>query len=263
MLDFFEMKGLPFTREIEPQHLFSSASQKEANARLEYAVQHRQFCLLTGEAGMGKSTSIRSLVHQLDPTRHPYLYLCDSSLTPKLFYREVLQHFGIKPAFRSTDARRQFQSLMLDLYENEKKVSVLILDEAHYFSETMLQELRYILNFKEDSLSPLALILVGQPSLRHLLRIKLLEAVDQRIQMRYQMNGLTEKETQAYIHHQLKVVETPHEIFSEEAVQAIYQFSQGIPRKINTLCSQSLMDALIQGHKIVGESHIQRAINEF
>ncbi|WP_010632789.1 ATP-binding protein [Sporolactobacillus vineae] len=133
MLDFFEMKGIPFTREIDPQHLFSSATQKEANARLEYAVQHRQFCLLTGEAGMGKSTSIRSLVHQLDPIHHPYLYLCDSSLTPKLFYREVLQHFGIKPAFRSTDARRQFQSLMLDLYENEKKVPVLILDEAHYF----------------------------------------------------------------------------------------------------------------------------------
>jgi type II secretory pathway predicted ATPase ExeA len=96
------------------------------------------------------------------------------------------------------------------------------------------------LNFKEDSMSPLSLIVVGQPSLRNLLKVKQLEAIEQRIQMRYQMSGLTEKETIDYIRHQLKVVETPHEIFSEEAIQAIYNFSQGIPRKINTLCSQSL-----------------------
>ena len=54
----------------------------------------------------------------------------------------------------------------------------------------------------------------------------------------------------------------PHEIFSEEAIQAIYQFSQGIPREINTLCSQALLDAFIQENKIVGESHVHRAINE-
>jgi len=76
------------------------------------------------------------------------------------------------------------------------------------------------------------------------------------------MSGLTEKKTNDYIHHQLKVTETPHEIFSEEAIREIYNFSQGIPRKINTLCSQSLLDAFTQGNKIVGESHIHRVINE-
>lgn len=262
MLDFFEMKNVPFTREIAPDDLFSSSNHKEAAARLEYAAQHRHFCLLTGEAGTGKSTAIRSLVYQLDPIHYHYLYICDSSLTPKLFYREVLQNFGIQPAFRSTDVKRQYQSLMLDMYENEKRKIVLVLDEAHHFSDSMLQELRFILNFKEDSMSPLSLIVVGQPSLRNLLKVKHLEAIDQRIQMRYQMSGLSEKETANYIRHQLKVAGTPHEIFSEEAIQAIYNFSQGIPRKVNTLCSQSLLDVFIQGNKIVGEAHIHRVINE-
>ncbi|KWZ85258.1 ExeA family protein [Heyndrickxia coagulans] len=262
MLDFFEMKGVPFTRENAPDVLFASSSHKEAAARLEYAVQHRQFCLLTGEAGMGKSTAIRSLVHHLDPIHYHYLYICDSSLTPKLFYREVLQNFGIQPAFRSNDVKRQYQSLMLDIYENEKKQIVIVLDEAHHFSDSMLQELRFILNFREDSMSPLTLIVAGQPSLRNLLKVKHLEAIDQRIQMRYQMSSLTERETADYIGHHLRVVETPHEIFSEEAIQAIYNFSQGVPRKVNTLCSQSLLDAFIQGNKVVGESHIHRVINE-
>ncbi len=127
---------------------------------------------------------------------------------------------------------------------------------------TFPQELRFILNFKEDSMSPISLVVVGQPSLRNLLKVKELEAIDQRIQMRYQMSSLTEKETNDYIRHPLKMVETPHEIFSKEAVQVIYNFSQGEPRKINTLCSQSLIDAFIQGNKIVGASHIHRVMNE-
>lgn len=262
MLEFFGMKDVPFTREISPSQLFIASSHKEATARLEYTTRHRQFCLLTGEAGMGKSTAVRALIHSLDPIHYRYLYICDSALTSKLFYREVLQDFGIQPAFRSTDVKRQYQSLMLDIYENEKKIPVVILDEAHHFSESMLQELRFILNFKEDSMSPLSLIIVGQPSLRNQLKSKHLEAIDQRIQMKYQISGLTEKETSDYIRHQLNVAETTQVIFSEEAIQAIFNFTHGVPRKINTLCSQSLLDAFIQGNKIVGPSHIHRVIND-
>jgi type II secretory pathway predicted ATPase ExeA len=262
MIDFFDMKGVPFTREVDPRQLFDSSSHKEASARLEYAVQNRQFCLLTGDAGLGKSTAIRALVQQLDPVHYRYLYMSDSGMTPKLFYREVLQHFGIQPAFRAPEAKRQYQALMLDMYENEKKIPVIIMDEAHHFSESMLQELRFILNFREDSMSPLSLIIVGQQSLRNQLKVRHMEAIEQRIQMRYQMVALTEKETASYIHHQLKAVEAPNEMFSEEALQAIYQYSKGIPRKINTFCSSSLIDARLQGNKIVGKSHVDRVMNE-
>jgi type II secretory pathway predicted ATPase ExeA len=262
MLAFFGMKSVPFTREIDPDQHFLSASFTEATARLEYTVQHRQVCLLTGEAGMGKTTIVRSFIRKLDTMKYHYEYICDSSLTPKLLYREILERFGLEAAFRPTQVKRQYQTLMLDLYEQDKKTPVIVLDEAHRLSETMLQELRFLLNFREDSMSPLALILVGQPSLRNQLKVKQLDAIDQRIQMRYQVSGLMEKEAHSYIRHQIQMSGAPHEIFSEEAIQAIYQFSQGIPRKINTLCSQALLDAFIQENKIVGESHVHRAINE-
>jgi type II secretory pathway predicted ATPase ExeA len=262
MLEFFGMQGVPFTREIDPKQCFVSLSHKEATARLEFTVQHRQVCLLTGDAGMGKTTVVRALLRQLDTVGYRYEYICDSSLTPKLFYREILDRFGISASSRPTELKRQYQSLLLDMYEQDKKISVIVLDEAHRFSETMLQEIRFLLNFREDSVSPLALILVGQPSLRTQLKVRHLDAIDQRIQMRYQVMGLTEKETEQYIQHQVKMVGTPQEIFSEEAIRAVYNFSQGVPRKINTLCSQALLDAFIQGNKIVGEAHIHRAINE-
>src|SRR5690606_18561062 len=102
MLNFFGMAQAPFTREIAPEQLFQSAGHKEALARLEYAVQERQACMLTGEAGMGKTTMVRSFAKQLDPTRTHYEYICDSALTPKLFYREVLERFGLNGATRPT-----------------------------------------------------------------------------------------------------------------------------------------------------------------
>jgi type II secretory pathway predicted ATPase ExeA len=262
MLTFFGMSTVPFTREIDPSQLFESASHIEATARLKYTVENRQVCLLTGEAGMGKTTIVRSFIQQMDQVKFHYEYICDSSLTPRLFYREILDRFGLPAATRPTEAKRQYQTLMLDLYEQDKKIPVIVIDESHRLSEGMLQELRFLLNFRADSMSPLALILVGQPSLRNQLKVKHMDAIDQRIQMRYQVGGLTEQETNKYIGHQVKIVGTDQEIFSEEAIKGIYHFSQGIPRKINTLCSQAMLDAYIQGTKIVGESHIHRAINE-
>jgi len=262
MLDFFGMKLVPFTREIDTNQCFISLSHKEAKARLEYTVKNRLVFLLTGEPGMGKTTIVRSLLHKLDTMHYRYEYICDSSLTPKLFYREVLERFGLPCSTRPTEMKRQYRALMLDMYEQDKKVPVIVLDEAHRFSETMLEEIRFLLNFKEDSMSPLALVLIGQTTLRNQLKVRHLEAIDQRIQVRYQMGALGEKETEDFIRHQEKISKTPNDIFSGEAIQSIYNYTQGVPRKINTLASQALLDAYIQGEKIVGEAHVNRVINE-
>lgn len=262
MLAYFGMHSVPFTREIDSKQCFVSASHKEATARLEFAVENRHACMITGEAGMGKTTVVRSLLRQLETIRYHYEYICDSSLTPKLFYREILDRFGVPTATRSTEIKRQYQTLLLDMYEQDKKTSVIVLDEAHRFSEPMLQEIRFILNFREDSMSPMALILVGQPSLRTLLKVRHMEAIDQRIQVRYQIASLTEQETQSYIQHHVKIAGAGEEIFSEEAIHEVYNFSQGVPRKVNTLCSQAMLDAYIQGNKIVEQAHVLRAMNE-
>jgi type II secretory pathway predicted ATPase ExeA len=262
MLTFFGMHSVPFSREIDPKQCFTSASHKEATARLEFAVENRHVCMITGEAGMGKTTVVRSLLRQLESARYHYEYICDSSLTPKLFYREILDRFGVPAATRSLEVKRQYQALLLDMYEQDKKTPIIVLDEAHRFSEAMLQEIRFLLNFREDSMSPLALILVGQPSLRTLLKVRHMDAIDQRIQVRYQIGGMTEQETSLYVKHHVQIAGAVQELFSEEAIREVYNFSQGVPRKVNTLCSQAMLDAYIQGTKIVGETHVQRAMNE-
>ncbi|GGD77774.1 hypothetical protein GCM10010911_39690 [Paenibacillus nasutitermitis] len=87
---------------------------------IEYAVQERQACMLTGEAGMGKTTMVRAFAKQLESSLTHYEYICDSALTPKLFYREVLERLGMNGASRRTVLKRQYQTCLLDLYEQDK-----------------------------------------------------------------------------------------------------------------------------------------------
>ncbi|CAM4413246.1 ATP-binding protein [Paenibacillus alkaliterrae] len=167
MLSFFGLKDMPFTREIDAKNCYASNAYQEALARLEFAVQHRHACMVTGEAGTGKTTAVRSLLRGLETTRYRYEYICDSGLSPKLFYREVLDRFGVSPAIRSTEAKRQYQALMLNLYEQDKKIPIIVLDEAHRFSEGMLQELRFLLNYPQ--------LLVIRKFWRYPVRIRVLD----------------------------------------------------------------------------------------
>jgi general secretion pathway protein A len=88
---------------LRVRFLFVASCHTEAAARLKYTVRHRHFCLFTGEDRMRKSTAVRALGHQLDPIHYRYLYICNSAMTPKLCEQ---------PAFRSTDVKCQYQSLM-------------------------------------------------------------------------------------------------------------------------------------------------------
>ncbi|WP_080833094.1 ExeA family protein [Cohnella massiliensis] len=157
---FFGWERVPFTREIETRHLHRSKRFEECVARMQYMVMTRSIGCVTGEIGCGKSTAVRYLKDQLDPNKYRFIYLSDANLKPRDFYRELLHHFGLPPKFLRSEAKRQFQHLVWDLYENQQKVAVIVVDEANLVSGDMLQEIRFLTNFGMDSISPLALLLI-------------------------------------------------------------------------------------------------------
>ena len=206
---YFGLTEAPFTKYVPAANLFHSQAWQELSARLDHIVKNRALGVITGEVGAGKSTAVRALSSRLDPIRYPFIYIADSGLGPRGFYREVLSQFGVTPAFYQRDARRQFDRVLMDAYENQGKQPVLIIDQAHLLSASMLAEVRFLTNFQFDSLSPFALILVGQPELRATLRLRAFEPVRQRISVRYHLGGLEEQETRAYIEHVLTVEGDP------------------------------------------------------
>jgi general secretion pathway protein A len=263
LTEHFGFKALPFSKEVSSTSLYVTPSHQELQARLQFVIRQRAFGLITGDVGSGKSSAVRALHDVLDPSVNPFLYIADSSLTPKSFYREVLEQLGLQVPFHARQIRRRYEEAILEGYRRDGRQPVLVLDEAHLLSEPMLQEIRFLMNFHMDSVAPLSLILVGQPELRSKLRLKAFEAVVQRIQVRYHLTGLNETEVLGYIQHHLRQVGCDRSIFAEQATQSIAIHSRGVPRQINNLCTACLWDACTREQRFVEEANVQRVLAEF
>jgi type II secretory pathway predicted ATPase ExeA len=97
---------------------------------------------------------------------------------------------------------------------------VLVVDEAHLLDNQQLEAIRLLTNHDMDSGSPFAVILVGQPSLRHRLRLGVLAALDQRIAVRYAIAGMSGVDTADYIRHHCKIAGRADTLFCEDAIGA-------------------------------------------
>lgn len=261
---FFGFTKTPFSRDIELDQLFELPGQKELISRLIYIAERRLFGLITGEVGSGKTTALRALTKELPVTKYRIVYVADSNLTPRNFYWAVLHQFGVTPHFYRGDAKRQLHKVILTLYEDEKKVPVIIIDEAHLLSKEMLEEIRFLTNFQMDSFSPMSLILVGQSELKRVLKLQIFEAIMQRVNIRYHLAGMDEAETREYIIHGLKICGVQHSIFTDDALKVIFEFTQGIPRKINNVCCTCLLTAYSKQQNLI-DDHLVKVVleNEF
>ena len=163
--EFFGMKHTPFTNQIPANALFLSTSITEAAGRLCYAAEHQLFTVLTGEVGVGKSTTIRRVKATLPEERFLVLYLSDSQLTPRWFYNGLLQQLGAEPRFQRGDAKLSLHHQLEYIREARHMKVVTIVDEAHLLKKETLEEIRFMLNCQMDSMNPMALILVGQNEL--------------------------------------------------------------------------------------------------
>lgn len=260
---YYGFAATPFTRTVAPAALFPAEQHNELLARLQYLVKNRGFGLVTGEVGAGKSTAVRALTASLDPSRHPMLYVSQSGLSPRNLYRELCLQIGLNPAFLAADARRQLTQALWDAHRNHDKQPVIVIDEGHLLSPALLEEIRFLTNFHMDSAAPMALCLVGQPELRQRLRLQTFEAITQRVNLRFHLSGFSDLETKAYIQHHLKVAGVNHPLFSDEAVRLIHQFSKGIPRRINNLCTACLLAGFADQKPVIDEATVKRALLEF
>ena len=260
---YFGFTRVPFSKEIDSTEYFAHTGYQELQARLAIMVETRALGLVTGEIGSGKSSAIRRLAAGLDPHRHPVVYCAESRLSPFDFYSIVLEAFGLTPRFQRSQARRQFTTLMMDLYDQQHQVPVLLIDEAQTLPAPMIQELRFITNTQMDALTPFACILVGQPDLRAQLRLRYFEPIQQRIALRYHLSGLYEAETAAYVTHHCQLAGATHPLMAPSALQVLYTQTRGIPRLINLFAVQALWAAASTHADIVDEPHMLQAIADW
>jgi type II secretory pathway predicted ATPase ExeA len=139
---------------------------------------------------------------------------------------------------------------------------VLILDEAHLLSGEQLEEVRMLTNHDMDCRSPFACLLLGQPTLRQRVKQGTMAALDQRIGLRYHLDGMDLGETASYLKHHLQLAGRSDTLFSDDAIALVHQTSRGIPRAVNNLAVQALIAAFADSKGIVDESTARIAIAE-
>ena len=238
---FYEFANTPFSRTIPTRNLYKGNDSDELIERLKYAAGRQLFAVVLGDSGTGKTTTLRRFCDETHDENYFTMYLSDSKLTPRTFYKSLLEQLGFEASYYRNEAKRQLHK-EIEIMKGMNGVSpVAIVDEAHLLDKEMLEEIRFLMNFKMDSQSPMALILAGQTELWDKLKLQSYAAIRQRIDIQCVVGRLDRARTAEYIAAQFAYAGTDREIFTEAAVDEIFKFSGGIPRLINKACTESLM----------------------
>jgi len=242
---FFGLAEDPFNLTPDSRFLYLSSKHREALANLLFGIQERKgFITLTGEIGSGKTTLCRTLTNELDPETTRLALILNSYLNEVELLQTINEDFGI-PAESSSkkDLIKELNRFLLEENLAGHNV-VLIIDEAQNLSIQVLEQIRMLSNLETETEKLIQIVLMGQPELLDLLSRPELEQLNQRISVRYHINPLDREDVSYYIRHRLFVARAQIDIeFTAQALKLIYDFTGGIPRKINVLCDRCLLAA--------------------
>lgn len=252
---FYEFAKTPFSRDIPTEELYESSTFVDVLGRLKYAAERQWFAVVTGDCGVGKTTIIRRFAAALEHSKFTILYLSDSKLTPRHFYKGMLEQLGCEAKFYRGDAKRQLHREIELMRGIHQIYPVVVVDESHLLDREMLEEVRFLLNFKMDAQSPMALILVGQNELWERLNLQAYAAIRQRIDVQCKLHRYDRSQVGEYIERHLSYAGATQTIFSDKALDEVYRFSGGAPRLVNKLCTHCLMYGAQNRHRII-DDHI-------
>jgi general secretion pathway protein A len=241
---FYQLKKNPFEITPDPQFLFPTSRHNEALASLYYGVtSHRGFVVLTGEVGTGKTLMLRSLLGLLQRRNVVFALVFNPSLSPLEFIRYVAGDFGLAVTGKAKDEIiHALNGFLLERHQR-RLTTLLVVDEAHYLSREVLEEVRLLTNLETAQQKLLQIVMAGQPELDQKLDSFELRQLKQRIALRCQLDALNLEECGKYIARRLEIAgaEPAKNIFSESAIIAVFRKSGGIPRLINTICENALV----------------------
>jgi len=260
--EYWQLKEPPFENVPDPKFIYFSAEHEEALTRLLYAIKARKgAAMLTGDVGAGKTTLSRVLIQSLPVQKYEVAVITNPDLSPLEFLKEILHQLGIDEDLESkVDILHRLNE---ELFKNVRaeKDTVIVIDEAQAIQDFLvLEEIRLLLNFQLNERFLITLIIIGQPELKEI--TTLLPQLDQRIAIRYHLGPLSFEDTVQYIEFRLKIAGSTRKIFTDGALEKIYEYSKGIPRKINNICDLSLLVGFSARAKEIDSQIVTRLIDD-
>lgn len=261
-LSHFSLTHFPFERTLHSDELFASGIAREAQVRLNHLVELRGIGLLTGEVGAGKTTVCRQLSANLHPGLHRLFYVTLSTGNVMDMYKAIAWQLGLPIERNRASAYRAIHTEVCRLVTECRIHPVLVIDEAQHLRNDVLEDLRLLTNYDMDSQPRLCLLLVGLSELRRRLAMSVHESLAQRVVVRLHLGGLARDELKSYVEHRLHLAGTSLPLFEPGALEALYQATHGLPRKINRVAHYALSAAALAKARQITAAHVQCAVEE-
>ncbi len=260
---YWGLSEKPFENTPNPRFMYYSKKHEEALTRLLYAIKEEKgAAMLTGEYGSGKTILSRIIIDELIKNKiYEVALIIHPQLTPTQFIQEIIYQLKNEHA---NGSKPQLLHTMQDIiYKNygEQKKTVILIDEAQIIkSQETLEELRLFLNFQLNDKFLITLILIGQPELLN--KVKAIPQLEQRLGIKYHLVALDEREEEEYIKYRLSIAGVQTEIFNKEAMEVIYRYSKGLPRKINNICDMCLLIGFGQEAKEINKELAEKVAQD-
>jgi general secretion pathway protein A len=263
IFDFFGLRENPFKISSDPRFLLLTRESQSAFDQLSSGIQSRKgFLLLTGEVGTGKTMLVRHLLDWLALQKMPTVLIVNARLHPGELLDLILHDFSI-PCDSDAQSHKllALNDWLLERYR-AGITPVLVIDEAQGLPTQSLEELRLLLDLETSRDKLLQILLAGQPELDDKLTQADLRHIRQRVAVHCRTSPLTLSQTQEYVRERVRIAGALQEIFSPDAVNFVHAYARGIPRVINVLCEQALINSCAEGLALVAPRHVEQAARD-
>lgn len=258
-LEYFDLREHPFSNVVDNRFYYSSPQHEHALVKLKYAIDTKKgLSVVIGDIGAGKTTLARKLLEELDENLYEaaLLVIIHSSVSSEWLLKKFAIQLGI------SDVRDDKVELLSQIYgklfkiNEEGKTAVVLMDEVQMLkSKEIMEEFRGLLNMEASEGKMINLIFFGLTDLEDVLRLD--EPLKQRVSVKIKLTAFSEENTKDYIEHRLKVAGSGRKVFTEEAIMAVYKYSKGLPRLINTICDNALLEGFLFKNEKIDESIIR------
>jgi general secretion pathway protein A len=265
----WQLRTRPFEPRATSAFYYPSETHQAALLKLRFALENRRsLAILGGYSGTGKSLVIEQLRQQLPDFIAPVIQVSFPAMPAAELVRYLARQFGGEQELSAEQSlSTAVAALERSLTENARqgKQALIVVDEAEWLEDQgSLDVLRLLFNLGQHAASgesAVSIILSGQPLL--VAQLERYPALDQRVAVRCLLPAFSVEETTAYISHRLRQAAGSVEaIFDAEALEAIHQFTDGVPRRINAICDLALIVGYAQEQSLVNAALVESVHRE-